>query len=293
MPCRYRFFSFSTIRINMSNITLADYVGFIFSEITRARDHADRVAKDMAIAYAKDEVLKHFSVPRFKIPEMELTIPVLISSAKFTTALLFSMKEADFTRYIQNRVNSAIQTILIRRSKVDIDFSSVKNDVFTKPVFGQQPQLETAFRPTATTSLRSKRALISSGPAAITKFYQLLVSNTDPSKPENIAQVCFAEVFNIAIEEYNLLEEYKRQNPQNELFSQALQEVIQKIKENTLVSQSKMENLLVNPETNVVKNGSSDATVFTIKARIMEEGVFVKTVRNEETGKEELLVEFE
>ncbi|RPE08030.1 hypothetical protein EGT74_13225 [Chitinophaga lutea] len=277
----------------MSNITLADYVGFIFSEITRARDHADRVAKDMAIAYAKDDVLKHFSVPRFKIPEMELTIPVLISSAKFTTALLFSMKEADFTRYIQNRVNSAIQTILIRRSKVDIDFSSVKNDVFTKPVFGQQPQVETAFKPAVNNTLRSKRAIISSSPAAISKFYQLLVANTDPSKPENIAQVCFAEVFNIAIEEYNLLEEYKRQNPQNELFSQALQEVIQKIKENTLVSQSKMENLLVNPETNVVKNGSSDATVFTIKAKIMEEGVFVKTVRNEETGKEELLVEFE
>jgi hypothetical protein len=275
----------------MSNITLADYVGFIFSEITRARDHADRVAKDMAIAYAKDNVLKHFSVPRFKIPEMELTIPVLISSAKFSTTLSFSMKEADFTSYIQNRVDSCIQTLLIRRSKIDIDFSGINDDVFDTPVFGGTPATEEAI----IREVPGKAVPLpnTGGPLAIAKFYQLLITNTDPSRPENIAQVCFAEIFNAAITGHNLLAEYRAQYPGNEMFKQALQDVIQKIKDNTIVSQSKMENLLVNPETNVVKNGSSDATVFTIKAKIMEEGLFVKTVKNEETGEEELLVEFE
>jgi len=274
----------------MSNITLADYVGFIISEITRARDHADRVAKEMAIAYAKDDVLKHFSVPRFKIPEMELTIPVLISSAKFTTTLAFSMKEDEFSSYIQNRVDSCIQTLLIRRSKVDIDFTGIDDAVFDEPVFGRPPAADESIiqqipdRPIP---------VLDTIPQAIAKFYQLLITNTDPSRPENIAQVCFAEIFNATITQYNLLSEYRAQYPGNEMFNEVLQEIIQKIKDNTLVSQSKMENLLVNPETNVVKNGSSDATVFTIKAKIMEEGLFVKTVKNETTGGEELLVEFE
>ena len=284
----------------MSNISLADYVGFIFSEINRARDHADKVAKEMAIAYAKDDVLKHFSVPRFKIPEMELTIPVLISSAKFSTTLSFTMTEADFTSFIQNRVDSCIQTILIKRSNVDSDFTGIKDDVFSTPVFGRTPTTaeeslllrKTGTKRVAALPQNLPRTSITV-PQAIAKFYKLLVANTDPSKPENIAQVSFAEIFNAAITQYNLLADYRAQYPQNEMFKQVLQEVIQKIKDNTIVSQSKMENLLVNPETNVVKSGSSDATVFTIKAKIMEEGLFVKTVKNEETGGEELLVEFE
>lgn len=289
----------------MSNITLADYVGFIFSEITRARDHADRVAKDLAIAYSKDEVLKHFSVPRFKIPEMELTIPVLISSAKFTTTMLFNMKEEEFKKYVASKVNTAIQTLLIKRSKVDTDYTGIKNDVFTKPVF-----YETSFSaqpaPQQVLSLKKgKKVARLPGETpqvptvnvidhpALAKFYQNLITNQDPSMPDNIALLSLAELFNAKIEEYSLQETYKTQNPNNELFQTMLNEVVLKIKENTMVSQSKMENLLVNPETNMVKNGSSDATVFTIKAKIMEEGVFVKTVKNEETGKEELLVEFE
>lgn len=289
----------------MSNITLADYVGFIFSEITRARDHADKVAKDLAIAYSKDQVLKHFSVPRFKIPEMELTIPVLISSAKFSTTMLFNMTEDDFKKYVANKVNTAIQTVFIKSSKVDTDYSGINNDVFTRPVF-YETSLSAQPAPQQTLSLKKgkKVARLPDGspqpPAvnvidhpALTKFYQQLITNQDPSKPDNIALLSLAELFNAKIQEYGLQQTYKSQNPNNELFQNMLNEVILKIKENTLVSQSKMENLLVNPETNLVKTGSSDATVFTIKAKIQEEGVFIKTVKNDETGKEEYLVEFE
>lgn len=288
----------------MSNITLADYVGFIFSEITRARDHADKVAKDLAIAYSKDEVLKHFSVPRFKIPEMELTIPVLISSAKFSTTMLFNMKEDEFKKYIAGKVNTAIQTLLIKSNNVETDYTGINNEVFTKPVYYETALSQPAPQQTVRLSKNKKVARLPGGspqpPAinvldhpALPRFYQQLIANQDPAKPENIALLALAEIFNAKITEYNLQHTYKAQYPNNELFQSMFNEVILKIKENTLVSQSKMENLLVNPETNLVKSGSSDATVFTIKAKIMEEGVFVKTVKNEETGKEELLVEFE
>ncbi|WP_341839611.1 hypothetical protein [Chitinophaga caseinilytica] len=275
----------------MSNITLADYVGFIFSEITRARDHADRVAKDMAIAYSKDDVLKHFSVPRFKIPEMELTIPVLISSAKFSNAMAFTMPAEDFAKYVNNRVNSAIQTLLIQKSKLGQSPENVKDDVFDIPIFRQPVEYETSLvRPR-----KSKKAIAAAVPAEdpIDKFYRLLKENSEPTRPENIAQVCLAEIFNARLVQYNLNAFYKEQYPGNEMFTQMVAEVVTRIKEYTMVTQSKMENLLVNPETNIVKNGSSDATVFTIKAKIQEEGVFVKTVRNEETGQDQQIVEFE
>jgi len=289
----------------MSNITLADYVGFIFSEITRARDHADKVAKDLAIAYSKDDVLKHFSVPRFKIPEMELTIPVLISSAKFSTTMAFTMQEDEFKKYVASKMNSAIQTILIKATKVETDYTGINNEVFTKPVYYETALAQPA--PQNMTRLQGKNKKVARLPdgspqptavnvmdhPALARFYQQLITNQDPSKPDNIALLALAELFNAKITEYNLQQAYKIQYPNNELFQSMLSEVIQKIKDNTLVSQSKMENLLVNPETNLVKSGSSDSTVFTIKAKIMEEGLFVKTVKNEETGKEELLVEFE
>ncbi|MGE7775810.1 hypothetical protein ACQKLP_13870 [Chitinophaga sp. NPDC101104] len=275
----------------MSNITLADYVGFIFSEITRARDHADRVAKDMAIAYSKDDVLKHFSVPRFKIPEMELTIPVLISSAKFSNAMAFTMPPEDFAKYVNNRVNSAIQTLLIQKSKLGQSPENVKDDVFDIPIFRQPVEYETSLVRTR----KSKKAIAAAVPAEdpVDKFYRLLKENSEPARPENIAQVCLAEMFNARLVQYNLSAFYKEQYPGNEMFTQMVAEVVTRIKEYTMVTQSKMENLLVNPETNIVKNGSSDATVFTIKARIQEEGVFVKTVRNEETGQDQQIVEFE
>ena len=289
----------------MSNITLADYVGFIFSEITRARDHADKVSKDLAIAYSKDEVLKHFSVPRFKIPEMELTIPVLISSAKFSTTMLFNMQEEEFKKYVAGKVNAAIQTLLIKSSKVETDYTGINNEVFTKPVYYETALTQPA--PTNMTRLQGKNKKVARLPdgspqptainvldhPALPRFYQQLVSNQDPAKPDNIALLALAEIFHAKINEYSLQNAYKAYYPNNELFQTLLNEVIQKIKENTMVSASKMENLLVNPETNLVKSGSSDTTVFTIKAKIMEEGLFVKTVKNEETGKEELLVEFE
>ncbi|WP_343304309.1 hypothetical protein AAHN97_22295 [Chitinophaga niabensis] len=287
----------------MSNITLADYVGFIFSEITRARDHADKVSKDLAIAYSKDEVLKHFAVPRFKIPEMELTIPVLISSAKFSTTMLFNMQEEEFKKYVAGKVNAAIQTLLIKSNNVETDYTGINNEVFTKPVY-YETALSTPPQQTSRLSKNKKVARLPGGspqPTAINvmdhpalpRFYQQLVSNQDPAKPDNIALLALAEIFNAKINEYGLQSAYRSHYPNNELFQTMLTEVIQKIKENTMVSASKMENLLVNPETNLVKSGSSDTTVFTIKAKIMEEGLFVKTVKNEETGKEELLVEFE
>ena len=41
---------------------------------------------------------------------------------------------------------------------------------------------------------------------------------------------------------------------------------------------------MINAQTNVVKDGSSDTSVFTIKAELIEEGVIIKSVKDETTG---------
>ena len=279
----------------MAAITLSDYLGFIFSEITRARDHADRVSKEIALVYAQDEILKSFSVPRFKIPEMELTIPVIISGAKFSSALVFNMRQEDFSNFITNKINNAIKSILLKKNNVIKDFTGIIKDDFKKPIFVRDDLIRPRPLPVVRSANNKKVQPLKADPAdaLIAGFYEDLKASTDPANPDNIAQVKWAIIFNKKIEENNLLADYKIQNPSNELFVQTLGEVIQTIKANTIVSSTKMDNLLVDPETNAVKNASTDNSIFIIKAKIMEEGVFIRSIRDENSDKEKQVVEFE
>ncbi len=274
----------------MAEITLADYVGFIFSEITRARDHADRVSKDIALVYAQDEILKHFSVPRFKIPEMEITVPVLITGARFTTALVFNLSQEKFASIVTDKVNKAMQTIAINKNGFIRDIFVIK-DFDTK--FVVRPDV--VIRPTPVrSSARGKTPLKAEGdPDRILAFYDDLKNNLDPSNPDNLVQIRFANIFNKNLEERKLTDDYKKQNPNNELFIKTTNELIAIVKQNTVVSSTKIENLLVNPETNAVNNGSTESTVFTIKAKIVEDGIFIKNIIDPDTQKESKIVEFD
>lgn len=61
-------------------ITLKDYVGNIYKEITKARVQSDIETVEVAKEYAKHDLLKHFSVPNMKMKTVEITIPVAIDS---------------------------------------------------------------------------------------------------------------------------------------------------------------------------------------------------------------------
>lgn len=58
--------------------TLNEYLGGIFSSITDARVMADVQTVQVAEQYAKHDLLRHFAVPRMRIGDIELTIPVAI-----------------------------------------------------------------------------------------------------------------------------------------------------------------------------------------------------------------------
>ncbi|MES2669288.1 MAG: hypothetical protein V4673_02550 [Pseudomonadota bacterium] len=79
--------------------TLNEYLGGIFSSITDARVMADVQTVQVAEQYAKHDLLKHFSVPRMRISDIELTIPVAIEGLTERTGYqLDPIGNAEFKR---------------------------------------------------------------------------------------------------------------------------------------------------------------------------------------------------
>ncbi|PRD68364.1 hypothetical protein C6P61_11665 [Malikia spinosa] len=60
---------------------LSETLGHLLCEITRARMAADRESVRIARQYAEDDggLLRHFPVPRMRMPQLELTLPVVVS----------------------------------------------------------------------------------------------------------------------------------------------------------------------------------------------------------------------
>ncbi len=57
---------------------LGDYLGHILSEITIARMHADLEAVRVAELYASHPLLRNMPVPHFRLPNIEVDVPVVI-----------------------------------------------------------------------------------------------------------------------------------------------------------------------------------------------------------------------
>jgi hypothetical protein len=292
----------------MAQITLSDYVGFIFGEIVKARAIADAESKRVAMLYKDDEILKSFSVPRFKIPEMDITIPVLLSGAKYKTTLLFNVEQVGFHEFVKTKLDNARQAILIARTNLAKDFTKADVGILSSPIvpaskdtpifFATAPIRTATAKKTAPVKRSvAKRATaiapISSIDAAIGDFYELLRSNPDPASPDNIVSIKWGQLFNMMITANNLMADYTRLYPNGQLFTQTLQEVLAYVKSNTVVSKTAIENILINPETQTVKEGSTDASVFTLKARIVEDGVFIKELKDERGNVTERIVEFD
>jgi hypothetical protein len=61
---------------------LGDYLGQLLSEISMARMHADLETVRLAELYASHPLLRTMSVPRMRLPEVQLEIPVLIKASE-------------------------------------------------------------------------------------------------------------------------------------------------------------------------------------------------------------------
>ncbi len=57
---------------------LGDYLGLLLSEIAIARSQVDLESIRIAETYASHDLLKHFSIPHFKLPNVTLDIPFVV-----------------------------------------------------------------------------------------------------------------------------------------------------------------------------------------------------------------------
>lgn len=62
----------------MRVIELGDFIGHILSELTISRTHADVQAIKAAESYQADSLLRHFPIPRFRLPTVVVTAPLAI-----------------------------------------------------------------------------------------------------------------------------------------------------------------------------------------------------------------------
>src|SRR5689334_6951863 len=58
---------------------LGDVVGAMLADVARARVRADVEALRIAEAYSRDPLLRHLSVPRFRLPDLVVDLPVLVT----------------------------------------------------------------------------------------------------------------------------------------------------------------------------------------------------------------------
>lgn len=269
----------------MAEITLADYTGYIFREIIRAREMADQHSRQLAEVYAKDPVMKHFSVPRFKVPKMELTIPVLISGARFNQVLRFDVPRNEFREYLVSLARYVVSAV------------KGKKDPGAVPDPPQPPKVRGA----STRAARAGTARALSDVERELGDYALglwdalnLPSNREAAQfvRDEVVRKYWHYMFSIALKSEDLGTVYRERFPNNELLIQTTDMLIRYVTTRTVVEATSIQSLLINPETNVVKNGSSDTSVFTLKAEMLEEGFFIREV-TDESGQKRPVVEFE
>ena len=61
---------------------LGDYLGHLLSEITIARMHADIETVRVAEQYAADPLLRNMPVPHFRLPNVEIDVPVVVKQVE-------------------------------------------------------------------------------------------------------------------------------------------------------------------------------------------------------------------
>jgi len=59
---------------------LGEFIGALLSDVVQARVRADMEAVRMAEVYSGHELLKHLPVPRFRLPDITVDVPVLVAA---------------------------------------------------------------------------------------------------------------------------------------------------------------------------------------------------------------------
>lgn len=96
-------------------VTLKDYIGTIVSSVNNARGMADAESAKLAKQYAQDDVLQYYTVPRMRMQDIELEIPVGIDS--FNTANNPDYQPIDNNNFYSHAYNTVKDAFGVRSFK--------------------------------------------------------------------------------------------------------------------------------------------------------------------------------
>jgi hypothetical protein len=267
-------------------ITLSEYLGFIFKEISLARKIADDNALIIAKQYAKDDLLKYFSAPRFKIPSLDLKIPVAIAGAKFTKIQKVNLKEETFLIFIMSELRKAEQSFLLKKQGADSNNPTIVGAIPVVPIRPFKPNLVGVSSPIINKKDIDKLNIL------IAAFYKILSEEGILDNLENESKINCSQIFTAYIQEKKLTEEFKKHDANNTIFEIFRTNTLKKIQENIVVLENKIENLLVDPETQKIKEQGNDISIFQINTTIVEDGFYVRSITDDKNNKVQV-VEFE
>ncbi len=242
-------------------ITLGEYMSFIFKEITRARQYADATSIDIAKSYAKDDLLRHFSIPRFKIPEMELTVPVLIADVNYDNEYLYSTTNKEFLKKFNDELNRSFNGVF----KIKDDLKNL-----------EETSVLALYERIATIVLSKS---IDSYNDMIKQIATILEQDLDT-------------IITRILIKNNVLEDYEKRFPRKQHYLDLIDKFTKFVLFNVKIGKSTLTNLLINPETSIINESANEMSIFQIKAKITEEGIFVNSMKDQ-NGKEIFSVNFE
>lgn len=247
----------------MTEVALADYLAYCFSEAVRARQMVDAYSRDLAQVYAQDAVLKEFPVPRFRTPKMTFVVPVLVTDARFQQQSRFSMDAGEFEQVVTARADQVLRGLEARRD----DWSDVGRD-------------------------RRRRDLGAETTEAVRSFYEELVANPDPARPDEIVTIWWHAIFEQVLRQSEVLDRTRDRAELLKLRGTTTSEVLQLVRSRTAVEAATLQSLFVDPLTSTVRRESSETSVFTVTAELVEEGFYLRSITDESTGDTRPVVDF-
>lgn len=248
----------------MTEVALADYLAYCFNEAVRARQMVDAYSRDLARTYAQDPVLKEFPVPRFRTPKLTFVVPVLVTDARFQQRSRFEMDQGEFEQVVTSRADQVLRGLEARRD----DWTVVR---------GRD---------------RRRREVGAETAEAVRSFYEELVANPDPARPDEIVTIWWHAIFEQVLRQSELLDRTQDRGELLKLRGSTTQEVLQLVRSRTAVEAATLQNLFVDPLTTTVRRESSEASVFTVTAELVEEGFYLRSITDEATGDSRPVVDF-
>ena len=143
---------------------LQDYIGNLVASVQHARVSADLQAVRAAESYAKHELLEHFPVPRMRLKDVEMTIPVAVNvgrTQKKTNLEPLDNREFNSVAYKEVLAGLGVKSMASSESRKLRRVISEQSDIFERELLvgGETQSMKNFSLAVATAAVEPKEGL--------------------------------------------------------------------------------------------------------------------------------------